>query len=214
MLCIGKVVNGGPVELDTGPTLEQRLERGTEMGSIKACTKCGKAKPTDEFGKDRTRQDGLFPQCKSCRRAYYNANRERELERYRQNYIKNADKKRAYARKYRSEHREYYLERSRAYSLTPKETKRRRLYQVKNRNRLIGYHKEYRRDNPHVVAAGSAVLAAVRRGDLPPVSECDCFMCGKPATVYHHVDYSKPLEVFPVCHSCHGRWHAANERVR
>jgi predicted HNH restriction endonuclease len=26
---------------------------------------------------------------------------------------------------------------------------------------------------------------------------------------YHHVDYSKPLEVIPVCAGCHKLWHAA-----
>ena len=32
-----------------------------------------------------------------------------------------------------------------------------------------------------------------------------CFDCGKPAMHYDHRDYSKPLEVSPVCASCNYR---------
>ena len=48
------------------------------------------------------------------------------------------------------------------------------------------------------------VQHAVNTGALPPARECNCFVCGKPAQHYHHVDYAKPLEVMPVCVKCHG----------
>jgi hypothetical protein len=47
-----------------------------------------------------------------------------------------------------------------------------------------------------------AVAAAVHRGKLPPAKECVCVDCGKQARDYDHRDYSKPLEVEPVCHPC------------
>ena len=46
------------------------------------------------------------------------------------------------------------------------------------------------------------VLAAVKKGILPPVKTLTCVDCGKPARVYEHRDYNKPLEVEPVCNGC------------
>lgn len=51
-------------------------------------------------------------------------------------------------------------------------------------------------------AAHQAVAAAVKRGDLPPIKSLACTDCGKPAHDYDHRDYSKPLDVQPVCRSC------------
>jgi hypothetical protein len=50
--------------------------------------------------------------------------------------------------------------------------------------------------------AHQAVSAAVRRGDMPRASEFPCVDCAKPARDYDHRDYSKPLDVQPVCRSC------------
>lgn len=53
--------------------------------------------------------------------------------------------------------------------------------------------------------AGSAyhkVAKAVKSGALPAAKECLCVDCGAKASVYDHRDYSKPLEVQPVCQSC------------
>ena len=53
-----------------------------------------------------------------------------------------------------------------------------------------------------------AVTTALRTGVLPRPSACES--CGKAAKttgrtglVYHHHDYSKPLDVIPLCCSCH-----------
>ncbi len=46
------------------------------------------------------------------------------------------------------------------------------------------------------------VSAAVSRGDLKPARDHVCVDCGKQASVYDHRDYSKPLDVQPVCRSC------------
>lgn len=39
--------------------------------SDKTCTKCGISRDVDLFVKDKTRQDGRFPQCKMCRKTYF-----------------------------------------------------------------------------------------------------------------------------------------------
>src|SRR5688572_10477609 len=46
------------------------------------------------------------------------------------------------------------------------------------------------------------VAHAVRHGYLRPARDFACVDCGEPAKVYDHRDYSKPLDVQPVCHSC------------
>jgi hypothetical protein len=50
--------------------------------------------------------------------------------------------------------------------------------------------------------AHSAVRRAVKRGELQPATVFACVDCGKPAQCYDHRDYSKPLDVEPVCTSC------------
>lgn len=50
--------------------------------------------------------------------------------------------------------------------------------------------------------ARAAVGRAVRRGQLPPASACQCVDCGGQARDYDHRDYSRPLDVEPVCRSC------------
>jgi hypothetical protein len=54
-------------------------------------------------------------------------------------------------------------------------------------------------------AARLAVLRAVRSGALAPAAECLCIDCEASAMDYDHRDYSRPLEVDPVCRKCNQR---------
>jgi hypothetical protein len=55
-------------------------------------------------------------------------------------------------------------------------------------------------------AAQYAVLKARRQGLLPALNgSIACVDCGEPAAHYDHRDYSKPLDVVPVCRSCNCR---------
>lgn len=47
-----------------------------------------------------------------------------------------------------------------------------------------------------------AVKKEIKAGKLKPAKECVCVDCNKPAFVYDHRDYNKPLDVVPVCSSC------------
>lgn len=55
--------------------------------------------------------------------------------------------------------------------------------------------------------AQQAVAKAKKAGILPDLSTgaFACVDCGKPATVYEHRDYSRPLDVEPVCGGCNAR---------
>jgi hypothetical protein len=55
------------------------------------------------------------------------------------------------------------------------------------------------------LAATAEVTKAVRNGLLPSPKTLECADCGNPARDYDHRDYSKPLEVEAVCHSCNIR---------
>lgn len=46
------------------------------------------------------------------------------------------------------------------------------------------------------------VAKAKKRGEIPSIAGRLCDDCGKPANVYDHRDYGKPLDVDPVCFSC------------
>jgi hypothetical protein len=53
--------------------------------------------------------------------------------------------------------------------------------------------------------AVDAVRRAVKAGRLPAPSAYQCMDCARPAAVYDHRDYGKPLCVEPVCRSCNGK---------
>ncbi|RLC32266.1 MAG: hypothetical protein DRH37_01045 [Deltaproteobacteria bacterium] len=43
---------------------------GSGQNRTKQCSGCGKQKPVSEFSKDRTKKDGLYHLCKTCRSEY------------------------------------------------------------------------------------------------------------------------------------------------
>ena len=47
------------------------------------------------------------------------------------------------------------------------------------------------------------VRKEIANGNIKPIKECTCVDCGKQAHNYHHDDYGKPLDVEPLCGSCH-----------
>lgn len=53
---------------------------------MKLCNKCGLEKFESVFAKDKRRPSGIDSTCKDCRRAYRQANKHKELERWKRNY--------------------------------------------------------------------------------------------------------------------------------
>lgn len=73
---------------------------------------------------------------------------------------------------------------------------------VKRRANAKASAKKY----PERRRAREKVKDAVRRGSLPWIRSQSCVDCGIPARAYdHHLGYHLPLEVQPVCFTCHGR---------
>jgi hypothetical protein len=70
---IGATIVPASVE-QLSSTVSSLLTRGghicvLEADSMKRCSKCHEEKPLDQFNKDKTRSDGLFPQCRECKNA-------------------------------------------------------------------------------------------------------------------------------------------------
>lgn len=75
---------------------------------MKKCKHCGITKPLDEFYRDNAGQDGRRPECKECtsarRKAWYRANRDREISRVRAWQQENKDQYNERQRRYREMH--------------------------------------------------------------------------------------------------------------
>lgn len=67
---------------------------------------------------------------------------------------------------------------------------------------------DYQARNPEKYRAHYLVRSAIKSGKLSKVSSTLCEDCGVQAQVYHHEDYSKPLEVNALCQICHMKRHA------
>lgn len=62
-----------------------------------------------------------------------------------------------------------------------------------------------RQKEPYISEAKKAVYKALKNGELAPPWLFFCVDCGKPATVWEHRDYGKPLDVEPCCKGCNTR---------
>jgi hypothetical protein len=76
------------------------------LDGLKRCSKCGEEKPRAAFSRDRSRNDGRYPQCKACVRRWRRENSERLAEYNRRWREANRDKQRAWSRRYRERKRE------------------------------------------------------------------------------------------------------------
>lgn len=109
----------------------------------KICQRCKRSLPLTMFVKNIRQKDGLNTWCKDCaneyRKKYYESNRERLLEKDRERYKKDPEKKRAYARKRREENREILN----AKALEYQRNNREKVYERQN-----AWAKRQRAENP------------------------------------------------------------------
>lgn len=76
----------------------------------------------------------------------------------------------------------------------PRSTRSGLCYGCINKTQMVAYR--------HIRKATAKVSNAVKSGRLRSPRTMQCKDCGGRATEYDHRDYSKPLDVEPVCHSC------------
>lgn len=72
---------------------------------------------------------------------------------------------------------------------------------AKHRAAIVRWQKA----RPLAVLAHKLVKKAIARGELPEQTTQKCADCGSQARCYDHRDYTKPLEVEPVCHRCNAK---------
>lgn len=149
------------------------------------CRQCEQFYPptTEYWYADKGKPSGFCTPCKKCRLKYQSRysleNAERKAKRSQKWRETHREQHRDYSSQWRDEHPEEYQETKEAYSI----------------------------NNPDKFRAHRTVHNAVRRGKLPRVTLLACEDCGGKADNYHHEDYSKPLDVIPLCHSCHRKRH-------
>lgn len=81
-----------------------------------------------------------------------------------------------------------------------------RKFLAEHREEVYAATSANKKKNRHKVAAGAAVIRAIKRGVL--IRPTVCSECGKPRTIHaHHDDYSKQLVVRWLCRSCHAKYH-------
>ena len=197
------------------PTREVRRRvraRLAEMG-IDVCAACHTPKPTSEFSRARLCKD-----CRNERKRRYRAKTgpvhfeefehvdskvclKCKVEKPRDSFHKDPSQKtglRVYCRECVSEYYDKNAER-----LIERSKKWNRQNPEKARRAVIDHKKRH----PDRARARQLVIQKKRAGRIPPASDLQCVDCGGKANSYHHEDYSKPLDVVPLCHRCHGIRH-------
>ena len=125
--------------------------------AMKTCTKCGEDRPLSAYTKDKSRADGLFPQCRVCRKAdkheYYLRNKKDICDKSKQWHADNPEKSKVIKKRYRDANKEIQnakaIERKRANPEHYKDMSQ-RSYQ-KNRERYLEKHRQYRASNRQLI---------------------------------------------------------------
>lgn len=157
----------------------QPLALRADAPAAKFCTRCERTLTVSDFARNRNRKDGLQMYCKECMKKLVA-----------DNCIAQPAKARARRSRWRAANRE-----------RQRETNRR--FAARNREKRNEYNRKYNRENQEKRHAHIIVQMAIGRGELPPIISRECNRCGKMAQHYHHADYAKPLDVIPLCVSCH-----------
>jgi hypothetical protein len=161
----------------------------------KRCTKCGQTKDVNEFHKDKKGKDGFAFYCKKCvgnkSKRWYEKNRDKVLIRGYEHYhfeggkevkdiwqINNKDKAKTYKDIYRQT--------------------------IKGKDASTRGFKIFKEKYPEKTKAHQIIHHAIEAGKFPRVNTLTCHRCHvNQAEHYHHPDYSKPMDVIPLCVQCH-----------
>lgn len=175
----------------------------------KKCTKCGETKDLGDFGKNRTKSDGLQVYCKACR------NKHRRTDKGRNS---------AYNRSHYRDNREKYISNATSYYENNKDSGRykdsTRLHYKNNKAKYAASQKAYRENNKDKVNASRQkrrAMVANAAGSFTPLdwrSRLDyyggkCVYCGSTENIEieHRIPLSRggtnfPANLVPACKSC------------
>ena len=183
----------------------------------KRCTKCNTTKPLSEFYKQKTGKYGVRSNCKVCKKAYDEKNKESIAEYKRNHYQINKEDLLEKNKVYRENNKESIAENKRSYYNLNKDAileyqnfyreknkesiaeYKRNHYQI-NKDVILEYIREYKRNNPDKVREHTARRRAKKMGvnenysqDKRQIVEITfdnkCFNCGSKEMLQHDHHY-------------------------
>lgn len=187
---------------------------------MKRCGKCCIEKDETEFGKSRTRKDGLNNRCKLCKSIEHKEYILKYPEKFKERYSVKLPQWRAENKEKIKEYSKKDRERKKAdLRISPKTLKEINLLKEaaeKNQNewkklapkRKSEWKKGYRLTEKHKIQkfARDTIHFGVKFGFIERPENCEKCM-KKCVPEGHHFDYSKPKEVEWVCSECHYKLH-------
>lgn len=150
-----------------------------KLGKNKVCSKCFETKPLSCFYKDKSKQDGLRPDCKQC---------------VNERIVRDPQKAREYWASYYGDHRDELLN-------------KKRVYHAENMDRVSERSKKWRKNNPSSVKDASVRHRMRRKKAIPPWANLkliDLFYAqarykSDLTGVPHEVDHIIPVSGKTVC---------------
>ena len=123
----------------------------------KTCPKCGETKDVGEFVKDKSKKDGLAGNCKSCKKAYREANKEKIAERQRAYQEANKEKLAEQRKAYREANKKKIALKDKAYYQGNKEkiAEKRKAYYEANIEEINKQKKAYYEENKEKISEKS-----------------------------------------------------------
>ena len=120
---------------------------------MKKCSKCHEYKEHDKFSKNKNKKDGLSSRCKDCAKIYYDNNREKILNKQREDYLNNRDLILENSKSYylknieiiSNRHKNYYE--NNKYEISNKKKE----YNIENKEEISNQKKEYYKENKYII---------------------------------------------------------------
>lgn len=137
---------------------------------------------------------------KKYRQEYYLKHKDRIINQVKKYYKEHFEKRAIQKKKWADRNREKLVEYRKNYYAKYYRTK-------KGREILINASKKYRKNNRYKVLAHYAIRAAIRNGEITKPVYCSSCKSTILKIQGHHEDYSNPLDVIWLCHSCHVKLH-------
>jgi hypothetical protein len=150
------------------------------MEQYKTCPRCGQNKPISEWGRNKTKKDGLASECKKCHAAqvaeWRKENPEEQKRRSREQFAKSRERENARRKKRYYDNWELEREKARARYQITAETQRQS-------------SRDWRKNNPEKLAIQNRSTRARRKNvySEPYTKEqvlekwgTDCHLCGEP----------------------------------